>query len=104
MTDGEVALQLEANFQPDMAKNHLHIWWGDSFSFMQVSGNAETVHNVKQGSWHPTDIYPDYATQGAVSVENRNGSGTICVGAADRNHDVIDINVYHCVDISSLFL
>ncbi len=100
---GEISLKLDANFQPDMAKNHLHIWWGDNFSFMQVSGNAETTHNVKQGAWHPTDIFPEYTTQGAVSVENRAGSNTLCVGAADRNHDVIDVNAYHCIDISSLF-
>jgi len=100
MVDGEVAVTLEANFQPEFSKNHLHIWWGENFTIQQVSGNAETVHNVKQGDWHPTDAFPEYRTQGAVSTSVRNGSKTLCVSASDRNHNILDIDVLNCVDVS----
>lgn len=103
LVDGEVAVTLEANFQPDLSKNHLHIWWGENFTIQQVSGNAETVHKVKQGDWHPTDAFPGYRTQGAVSTSVRKGSKTLCVSASDRNHDILDIDVLHCVDVSGLF-
>lgn len=103
LADGEIAVTFEANFKPDMSKNHLHVWWGDVFDIKQVSGNAETVHNVKQGDWHPTDAYPAYVTQGAVSTNVRNESKTLCVSPADRNHDILDVDQMHCVEISGLF-
>ncbi|HEU0223752.1 MAG TPA: hypothetical protein VFR34_16285 [Paracoccaceae bacterium] len=99
----ELALKFEANFAPDISKNHIHVWWGDNFRIEQVSNNAETVHNVKQGEWHPTADYPDYVTQSAASTSLRGNSGTICVSAADRNHDILDVKVQHCVDVSGLF-
>jgi len=97
--DGEVALTLEANFMPDLSKNHVHVWWGEQFSVEQVSNNAETVHGVEQGSWHPTDAYPDYVTQSAASTAVREGATTLCVSAADRNHDILDPARFHCVDV-----
>jgi hypothetical protein len=96
----ELALTLEANFAPDLSKNHIHIWWGDTFTVEQVSNNAETAHGVKQGDWHPTDEYPSYVTQGPVSTAVRGESKTICVSAGDRNHDIIDVTKFHCMDIS----
>ena len=98
----ELALTLQANFTPDMSKNHIHVWWGDNFTVKQVSNNAETAYGVKQGDWHPTDEYPSYVTQGPVSMAVRGNSKTICVSAGDRNHDIIDVTKYQCVDISGL--
>ena len=98
----ELALTFEANFTPDMSKNHIHVWWGDNFTVEQVSNDAEVAHGVKQGDWHPTDEYPSYVTQSAVSMAVRGASKTICVSAGDRNHDIIDVTKFHCVDISGL--
>lgn len=97
----ELELKFEANFTPDFSKNHIHVWWGDNFTVQQVSNNAETVHHVKQGEWHPTADYPTYMTQSAVSLAVRGSSTQVCVSAADRNHDILDIKLLHCVDVSS---
>jgi hypothetical protein len=96
----ELQLTLESNFTPDMSKNHVHVWWGENYKIEQVSNNAEPVHHVKQGEWHPTADYPAYTTQSAVSTTVRNGAKTICVSPADRNHDILDVKVSHCVDVS----
>lgn len=97
----ELQLTQEANYSPDISKNHIHVWWGDNFTVEQVSNNAETVHHVKQGEWHPTADYPSYITQSAASMKVRGNSKTICVSPADRNHDIIDVKVFQCVDISN---
>lgn len=95
----ELAVTFEANFMPDVSKNHIHVWWGESYTIEQVSNNAEPTYGVKQGDWHPTGDYPAYTTQSAASVSVRNGAHTLCVTAADRNHDILDPKVYHCVDV-----
>jgi hypothetical protein len=95
----ELSVTFEANFLPDMARNHIHVWWGESYTIEQVSNNAEPTYGVKQGDWHPTDEYPDYTTQSAASVAVRNGAHTLCVTAADRNHDILDPKIYHCMDV-----
>ena len=97
----ELQLTLEANYAPDMSKNHIHVWWGDNYKVEQVSNDAETVHHVKQGEWHPMADYPSYITQSAASMKVRGNSKTICVSPADRNHDIIDVKVFQCVDISN---
>jgi hypothetical protein len=97
----ELDLTLESNFSPDMSKNHVHVWWGENYAIEQVSNNAETVHKVKQGEWHPTADYPNYVTQSAVSTAVRRNAKTICVSPADRNHDILDVKVSHCVDVES---
>ena len=97
----ELQLTLEANFSPDISKNHIHVWWGDNYTVEQVSNDAETVHHVKQGEWHPMADYPAYITQSSVSMKVRGNSKTICVSPADRNHDIIDVKVFQCVDISN---
>jgi hypothetical protein len=97
----ELELTLESNFTPDMSKNHIHVWWGENYKIEQVSNNAETVHHVKQGDWHPMADYPTYITQSAVSTTARGDAKTICVSPADRNHDILDVKVLHCVDVSS---
>jgi hypothetical protein len=95
----ELELTLESNFSPDMSKNHIHVWWGENYKIEQVSNNAETVHNVKQGDWHPTADYPNYVTQSAASMTVRGDAKTICVSPADRNHDILDVKVSNCVDV-----
>jgi hypothetical protein len=97
----ELQLTLESNFTPDMSKNHVHVWWGENYKIEQVSNNAETVHHVKQGDWHPTADYPSYVTQSAVSTTVRGDAKTICVSPADRNHDILDVKVSYCVDVSN---
>ncbi|WP_299625004.1 hypothetical protein [Pelagibius sp.] len=95
----ELAVTFEANFMPDLSKNHIHIWWGETYTVEQVSNNAEPTYGVKQGDWHPTDDFPAYTTQSAASLSVRNGARTLCVTAADRNHDILNAKVYHCMDV-----
>lgn len=96
----ELELTYEANFSPDVSKNHIHAWWGESFTVEQVGRNAETVHGATQGNWHRHDDYPKYVTQGAASTTVRGEAITICVSPADRDHNIIDVAIYHCVDVS----
>lgn len=96
----EVAVTWEANFKPDVAKNHIHVYW-DIYTADQVSSDAE-ARGVKQGEWVPTDVLPTYVTESAVSVDTRGGSTTICVTAGDRDHAVIDSSLVDCRDVSDL--
>lgn len=96
----ELRLTLEANYAPDMSRNHIHVWWGENYQIQQVSNNAEPVHNVKQGEWHPTADYPTYITQSAASTTVRGSAKTLCVSAADRNHDILDVTKLNCMDVS----
>lgn len=96
----ELRVTLEANFTPDMSRNHVHVWWGENFTIQQVSNNAEPVHKVKQGEWHPTADYPAYVTQSAASTSVRGSAKTLCVSGADRNHDILDVTKLNCVDVS----
>lgn len=98
----EITLEVESNFLPDMSKNHFHIWWGENFTVQQVSANAETVSNVTQGDWHPTSEYPNYTTASAASTTVRGDATTLCVSPADRNHDILDFNQVHCVDLAEI--
>lgn len=95
----ELMLTFEANFMPDVSKNHLHVWWGEQYDIKQVGRNA-TAFGVEKGKWHRHDDYPDYTTTGAASTSIRDGAITICVTAADRNHNILDATLYHCVDAS----
>jgi hypothetical protein len=95
----ELALTFEANFKPDVSKNHLHVWWGEQYDIKQVGRNAKTF-GVEKGKWHRHDDYPSYTTTGAASTSIRDGATTVCVTAADRNHNILDVNLYHCVDAS----
>jgi hypothetical protein len=96
----EVLVTWEANFEPDISRNHIHVYW-DIYTADQVSDDAED-RGVTQGDWHPTDAYPTYTTGSAVSVANRGDSTTLCVTAADRNHVVLDSSIVDCRDVSSL--
>lgn len=95
----ELALMFEANFKPDVSKNHLHVWWGEQYDIKQVGRNAKDF-GVEKGKWHRHDDYPNYTTTGAASTSIREGAVTICVTAADRNHYILDAALYHCVDAS----
>ncbi|MGD2012235.1 MAG: hypothetical protein PVH37_10590 [Desulfobacterales bacterium] len=96
----ELEITFKANFTPDVSKNHFHVWWGENFTVEQVGRNAQTVHGVEQGRWHRHADYPTYITQGAASTSVRGDAVTICVSSADRNHNILDVKVYHCVDVS----
>jgi hypothetical protein len=96
----ELEITFKANFMPDVSKNHFHVWWGENFTVEQVGRNAQTVHGVEQGRWHRHADYPTYITQGAASTSVRGDAVTICVSSADRNHNILDVKVFHCVDVS----
>ena len=96
----ELKVTLEANYMPDMSHNHVHVWWGENYTVEQVSNNAEPVYHVKQGDWHPTADYPVYITQSSASTSVRGKATTLCVSAADRNHDILDVTKFNCVDVS----
>ena len=95
----ELMLTFKANFKPDVSKNHLHVWWGEQYDVKQVGRNA-TTFGVEQGKWHRHDDYPNYTTTGAASTSIRDSAVTVCVTAADRNHNILDASLYHCVDAS----
>lgn len=95
----ELEITWEANFLPDVSRNHIHVYW-DTFKAEEVSSDAE-ANGFTQGDWVPTDIYPVYVSDGALSVANRAESTTICVTSADRDHAVIDPSDVQCVDVSS---
>lgn len=96
---GELVLTFDANYSPDIAGNHFHVYW-DTFEADQVSSDAAD-RGVTQGDWHPTDEYPDYTTTEATSVTQRGDSETLCVTAGDRDHAVIDASSVACTDVSA---
>lgn len=97
----ELELTFDANFKPDVTKNHFHVWWGEQYTVKQVGRNAKSAHGVEQGRWHRHDDYPKYVTKSAASTSMRDGATTLCVTAADRGHNVLDATLYQCVDVSS---
>ena len=96
----ELKLTLESNFTPDNSKNHFHMWWGEQYKPEQVGRNAKSEYNVEQGKWHRHDDYPTYTTTGSASVAMREGATTLCVTAADADHNVLDADKFHCMDVS----
>jgi hypothetical protein len=96
----ELRLTFKANYTPDMSHNHIHVWWSENFKVEQVSNDAETVHHVTQGEWHPTADYPNYITQSGASTKVRGKAKTLCVSAADGDHSILDVKIYHCTDVS----
>ena len=99
-TGDELSLTFTANFDPDVSRNHIHVYW-DRFTSKQVSNNAETV-GVTKGQWVPTKVTNGFLTQGAVSLLQREGSTKVCVTAGDRNHDVIDAAKFTCRDVGAI--
>lgn len=98
--NGELTLNLSANFAPDVSRNHFHIYW-DTYTAQQVSDDAEPRFNVAPGDWVPTDANP-YTTGEATSVGKRGTSTKLCVTAGDRNHNVLDPAQQQCYDASAL--
>lgn len=96
----EIAVTWEANFEPDVSKNHIHVYW-DIYTADEVSSDAE-ARGEDQGEWVPTDAIPTYVTESAVSVKTRRDSTTICVTAGDRDHAVIDSSIVDCRDVEDL--
>lgn len=96
----ELRLTFDANFTPDMSRNHLHVFW-DTFAANQVSDDAERRFGVTQGDWVPTADNP-FTTADAVSVGVRGESKRICVTAGDRDHNVLDPSLSDCRDVSAL--
>ena len=92
---------MKANFTPDMSKNHIHVWWGENYTVKQVSNNAEPVYKVKQGEWHPMADYPVYVTQSSASTKVHGNAKALCVSPADRNHDILEVKIFKCMDVSS---
>ncbi len=97
----ELKVTWTANFDPDVSRNHIHVYW-DTYDPAQVSNDAESVHNVAQGEWVPTDSYPAFTSEGAVAVGQRGTSTTVCVTAGDKDHNVIDVGVENCRDVAAL--
>lgn len=95
----ELVINWEANFLPDVSRNHIHVYW-DNFQAEQVSSDAE-ANGFDQGDWVPTSEYPSYTTEGAISLSSRGESTTICVTAANRDHAVLDAKAVHCMDVSN---
>ncbi len=96
----ELAVTFDSNFTPDVSKNHFHVWWGEKYTVEQAGRGAKPIYGVEKGSWHRHDDYPTYVTQGAASTGVREGAITLCVSAADRDHNILDVKTYHCVDVS----
>lgn len=101
VADDELEITWESNFDPDVARNHIHVYW-NTFDPEQVSNDAETTHSVEQGDWVPTDANPTFVTEGAVSTEVRGDATEVCVTAADLDHNVLDVSIENCRDISEL--
>lgn len=95
---GELVVRFDANFSPDIAGNHFHVYW-DTFEADQVSSDAAD-RGVTQGDWHPTDD-AEYVTTEATSVTRRGGSETLCVTAGDRDHAVVDATAVDCVEVTA---
>lgn len=100
--NSELRVTFDANFTPNMSKNHFHVWWGELYDVRQITSNSETTFGMEQGVWHPTDAYPSYLTTGVVSVEERYGATTLCVTAVDRNREILDPEQYDCANVGDL--
>lgn len=98
----EMRVEFEANFAPSISKNHVHVWWGELYDVKQVTANAESTYGVEQGAWHPTDSYPSYLTTSEASVQKRGEATSLCVTAADRNHNILDPELSHCLSVDDL--
>ena len=96
----EIRLAFEANFNPDVSRNHFHVFW-DRYTAKQVSIDAGPRFGVTVGQWVPTADNP-FTTRDEAAVGMRGQSTTLCVTAGDRNHNVIDPSLVDCRDVSSL--
>jgi hypothetical protein len=98
-SDGtELLLTFQANFRPKMPGKHIHVWWGENFTIEQEGLNALSAYGVPKGEWDYTDDYPQHSTHGPSSTAARADAHTLCVSAADLNHNIIDVTKFDCVD------
>lgn len=95
----ELEITWDANFLPDVSRNHIHIYW-DTFRAEEVSSDAE-ANGFTQGDWSPTADFPKYITESGASVANRGDSTTLCVTAANRDHAILDATLVECRDVGS---
>jgi hypothetical protein len=96
----ELRITWAANFTPDFSKNHIHVYW-DTYTADQVTNDA-VDRNQTQGEWVPTGDYPEFVTEDVVSTSARGNSTTVCVTAADRDHNVLDSSIVDCRDVSAM--
>lgn len=96
----ELQLTFTANYTPEISGNHFHVYWS-KFQAKQVSDNAESKFGVTQGDWEPTADNP-YTTAGAVAVSQKGDSGQICVTAGDKDHNVLNPDLFECRDVAGL--
>jgi hypothetical protein len=96
----EIRLTFEANYTPDVSRNHFHVFW-DTYTSKQVSVDAARRFGLSVGNWLPTADNP-FVTTGPVSVRVRGQSRKVCVTAGDRDHNVIDPSLVDCRDVSGL--
>lgn len=96
----ELLLSLQANFAPDLARNHIHIYW-DNFSAEQVGSDSPARFGVRQGEWAEVER-TSFATSGRVSVSARGESMMICATAADLDHRVINPRQSDCFEVGEL--
>jgi hypothetical protein len=97
---GELSVTFATNFDPDVSRNHIHIYW-DTYTADEVSNDA-AARGVEQGRWVPTAVVESFVTEGDVAMAERGSSTTVCVTAGDRNHDVIDSALVDCRDVADL--
>ena len=96
----ELLVTWTPNFAPDVSRNHIHVYW-DTFEPDQVSNDAAD-RGVDQGDWVPTADSPQFTTTGPVSTGAAGDSTTLCVTAADRDHNVLDAVLEDCRDVADL--
>lgn len=96
----ELELTFESNFSPDVSKNHFHTWWGEKYTVKHVGRNAKAVYGVTKGRWQLTADYPAFVTKRAASTSVRDGAVTMCVSAANRDHNILNIDTFHCVNVA----
>jgi len=96
----ELRITWKTDFGPDFSKNHVHVFW-DTYTAAEVSNDA-AAHGKVQGEWVPTGANPTYVTGGAVSTAVRGKSTTLCVSAANRDHNVLDPSIVDCRNVANL--
>lgn len=91
LQDGELLIDWEANFAPNMDdRNHAHFFWS-TFSPLEAGAGGG-------GDWEISDSQPHLAgTNGpAILAANRPPGANICVTVGNPDHTVRDAAIYQC--------
>ncbi len=96
--NGELIVQLAANFDMTDSGNHIHVYW-DLYTGAQVSADASDKGLIS-GQWAVAFEPGPFETTDPVSVSDRGGSSTLCVTSAGQVHNVIEPDFVTCVDVS----